>query len=104
MAERRIVQVNGEHLSENVSPSTLAENRRLSPDPFVRSFQQSFGEPPHRYWTGRRVDRAKTLLANPRASITRVALDVGFSTTSAFSATFHRVVGQTPTDYRRGLE
>jgi AraC-like DNA-binding protein len=31
-------------------------------------------------------------------------LDVGFSTTSAFSATFHRVAGQTPTDYRRGLE
>ena len=102
--ERRIVEFMEEHLAENISLSALAEIVRLSPYHFVRSFKQSFGEPPHRYWTGRRVDRAKTLLANPRASITRVALDVGFSTTSAFSATFHRVVGQTPTDYRRGLE
>jgi AraC family transcriptional regulator len=44
------------------------------------------------------------LLANPRTSITEIALDVGFRGTSAFSATFHRVTGQTPTDYRRNLE
>jgi AraC family transcriptional regulator len=43
-------------------------------------------------------------LANPRASITEIAFDVGFSAASVFSATFHRITGQTPTDYRRGLE
>jgi AraC family transcriptional regulator len=101
--ERRIIEFIEEHFAENVSLSSLAEIVRLSPYHFVRSFKQSFGEPPHRYWTGRRVDRAKTLLANPRPSITQVALDVGFSTTSAFSATFRRVVGRTPTDYRRRL-
>jgi AraC-like DNA-binding protein len=101
---RRVIEFMEEHLAENISLSALADIARLSPYHFVRSFKQSFGEPPHRYWTGRRIDRAKTLLANPRASITQIALDVGFGTTSAFSATFHRVVGQTPSDYRRGLE
>ena len=101
---RRVIEFMEEHLAENISLGALAEIARLSPYHFVRSFKQSFGEPPHRYWTGRRVDRAKTLLANPRASITQIALDVGFSTTSAFSATFRRVAGQTPTDYRRRLE
>jgi uncharacterized membrane protein YccC len=36
--------------------------------------------------------------------ITEIALGVGFRGTSAFSATFHRVTGKTPTDYRRDLE
>jgi hypothetical protein len=39
----------------------------------LRSFKQSFGEPPHRYWTARRIERAKALLANPRASITEIS-------------------------------
>jgi AraC-like DNA-binding protein len=52
----------------------------------------------------RRIERAKALLANPRASITEIAFDVGFAAASAFSATFHRITGQTPTDYRRHLE
>jgi AraC family transcriptional regulator len=93
-----------EHLSEEVSLNVLAELVRISPYHFLRSFKQSFGEPPYRYWTGRRIERAKALLANPRTSVTEIALGVGFRGTSAFSATFHRVTGKTPTDYRRDLE
>ena len=93
-----------EHLAENISLDVLAELVRLSPYHFLRSFKQSFGEPPHRYWTGQRIERAKALLADPHTSITNIAFDVGFSGTSAFSATFHRITGQTPTDYRRSLE
>lgn len=32
-------------------------------------------------------------------SVTRVALDVGYSSTAAFSAAFHRVMGDSPTQY-----
>ncbi len=102
--QKRVTDFLEEHLAEGVSLDALADLVRLSPYHFSRSFKQSFGEPPHRYWTRRRIERAKALLANPRASITEIALDVGFSATSAFSATFHRVTGQTPTDYRRSLE
>jgi AraC family transcriptional regulator len=102
--QKRIIEFMEAHLAEHVSLSTLAGLARLSPYHFVRSFKQSFGEPPHRYWAARRMDRAKTLLANPRPSVTEIAFDLGFSTTSAFSAAFHRVVGETPTDYRRTLE
>jgi AraC family transcriptional regulator len=77
---------------------------RLSPYHFLRCFKHDFGEPPHRYWAARRIERAKALLANPGASITEIASDVGFSATSAFSAAFRRLTGQTPTDYRRSLE
>src|SRR5215831_18631199 len=102
--QKRVMDFIEEHLSEDVSLDVLADLVRLSPYHFLRSFKQSFGEPPYRYWTGRRIERAKALLARPRTSVTEIALDVGFHGTSAFSATFHRVTGQTPTDYRRDLE
>jgi len=101
---KRVIDFMEAHLAEDISLNVLADLVRLSPYHFLRSFKQSFGEPPYRYWTERRIARAKTLLANPRASITEIAFDVGFSGTSAFSATFHRITGQTPTDYRRSLE
>jgi AraC family transcriptional regulator len=100
----RVIDFMEAHLAEDTSLNVLADLVRLSPYHFLRSFKQSFGQPPYRYWTRRRIARAKALLANPRSSITEIAFDVGFSGTSAFSATFHRITGQTPTDYRRGLE
>jgi AraC-like DNA-binding protein len=102
--QRRVIEFMEAHLADKVSLNDLAGLVRLSPYHFARSFKQSFGEPPHRYWTLRRIDRAKTLVANPRMSVTEIALELGFSTTSAFSATFHRVVGETPMSYRRSLE
>jgi AraC family transcriptional regulator len=102
--QRRIMEFMEEHLAENISLDRLAGLVRLSPYHFLRSFRRSFGQPPHRYWSGRRIERAKALLANPRASVTEIAFDVGFSGTSAFSATFRRTTGQTPTEFRRSLE
>jgi AraC-like DNA-binding protein len=86
-----LVQLMTKHaIVSNVSLNALADLVRLSPYHFLRCFKRSFGEPPQRYWTRRRIEHAKSLLGNPRASITEIALDVGFSATSAFSATFHR--------------
>jgi AraC family transcriptional regulator len=102
--QKRVLDFLEQHLVEDVSLKTLADLVRLSPYHFLRSFKQSFGETPHRYWTARRIERAKELLANPRVSITEIAFDVGFSGTSGFSTAFHRLTGQTPTEYRRSLE
>lgn len=102
--QKRVALFIEEHLADDISLGVLAGLVRLSPYHFLRSFKQSFGEPPYRYVTGRRIERAKTLLTNLRTSVTEVALGMGFSSTSAFSATFHRFAGQTPTDYRRSLE
>ena len=101
--QKRVAQFMEEHLAEDVSLGVLADLVRLSPYHFVRSFKQSFGEPPHRYWRTRRIERAKELLANPGVSITKIAFDVGFAGTSAFSSTFHRIAGVTPSAYRRSL-
>jgi AraC family transcriptional regulator len=90
-----------EHLAEPVSLADLAQLVNLSTYYFCRAFKQSFGVPPHRYHTLRRIDQAKILLANPDRSVTETALSLGFSETSSFSAAFRHTTGTTPTAYRR---
>jgi AraC family transcriptional regulator len=92
-----------EHLDDDISMTILAELARLSPFHFARVFKQSFGLPPQRYLTLRRIERAKELLRQPDLSVTRIGLNVGFSDTSSFSAAFRRETGVTPTDFRRVL-
>ncbi len=102
--QRRLVaQHVEEHLAERLPVSRLAKLARLSRYHFCRSFRHSFGLSPHRYHLHRRAERAKTLLANPTLSITDIALDLGFPEASTFSTTFRKLVGRTPTDYRRSL-
>jgi AraC-like DNA-binding protein len=92
-----------EHLSEQVSLDTLARLARLSTFHFCRAFKQSFGVPPHRYHTNRRIEQAKVMLAERTHSVTEIGLAVGFSETSSFTAVFRKVTGQTPSRYHRAL-
>jgi AraC family transcriptional regulator len=92
-----------EHLAEPIALATLAELAGLSPYHFCRAFKQSFGLPPHRYHTSRRIECAKALLAKPALSVTEIGMTVGFSETSSFSAAFRKATGLTPSAYHRGL-
>ncbi len=92
-----------EYLEEPILLSTLAGLVRLSPYYFCRAFKQSFGIPPHRYHTCRRIERAKALLAKPNPSVTEIGLGVGFSETSSFTAAFRKATGLTPSAYHRSL-
>jgi AraC family transcriptional regulator len=102
--QKRVAAYIEEHVADDIPLATLAELARLSPYHFCRSFKRSFGMPPHRYHASRRIERAKQLLANRELSVTTIALDVGFSETSTFTAAFHRLTGQTPSHYRRNLD
>jgi AraC family transcriptional regulator len=101
--ERTVVAYIEDHLAETISLATLAGLVDLSTFYFCRAFKQSFGMPPHRYHTMRRIERAKVLLATPSPSITDIGFTLGYSQTSTFSAAFRKATGQTPTSYHRSL-
>jgi AraC family transcriptional regulator len=102
--QKRVATYIEEHVADHVPLATLAELARLSPYHFSRSFKHSFGVPPHRYHATRRIERAKQLWANRDLSVTTIALRIGFSDTSSFTAAFYRVTGETPSHYRRNLD
>jgi len=102
--QKRVAQYVETHLSENISLATLADLARLSPYHFARAFKHSFGVPPHRYHLLRRMEQAKLLLGKSGASVTEIALQVGFHETSSFTAAFRKLTDHSPTEYRRSLD
>jgi AraC family transcriptional regulator len=102
--QKKLARYIEEHLAEELSLSSLARLVRLSPFHFSRAFKESFGMPPHRYLTSRRIERAKALLVKRKLSVTEIGFDVGFSETSSFTSAFRKVTGETPTEYRRSRE
>lgn len=79
----------------------LAEAGRLlgaTPSHLVRCFSAEYGIAPHRYLTGRRLDRARRLLlAGERAA--DVAVAVGFHDQAHLTRHFRRLLGTTPAAY-----
>jgi AraC family transcriptional regulator len=101
--QKRVAEYIDEHLAEDIPLATLASIARLSLFHFARAFKQSFGVPPHRYHATRRIARAKSLLAEPAQSVTEIAFGLGFHELSSFTATFRKLAGTTPSQYRRSL-
>jgi AraC family transcriptional regulator len=90
-----------ENVADEITLATMAQLARLSPYHFSRAFKQTFGMPPHRFHMHRRIERAKSLLRSPVASVTSVGMALGFSEPSAFSTAFRKATGMSPTGFRR---
>jgi len=88
---------------EGVALPVAARALGAHPTHLVRSFGAEFGIPPHRYLTGRRLDRARQLLlAGERAA--DVAVAVGFHDQAHLTRHFRRLLGVTPTAYARSAQ
>jgi AraC family transcriptional regulator len=72
----------------------------VSPVYLTQVFQEVEGLPLYRYQLQRRLARALDLLGD-YIDLTRLALDLGFSSHSHFSAAFKRAYGQTPSEFQR---
>ena len=83
---------------------TLARIAHVSEAHFIRTFRATFGETPHRYLQRRRIERAMFLLRTSSRSVTDVCFDVGFNSLGTFSRTFREIVGESPSEYRRGSD
>jgi AraC family transcriptional regulator len=100
---RRTIDLLESDLAQTPSLAQLAAHVGLNPTHFCTAFRQSTGLPPHRYLLNRRVAHAKSLMVNPRLSLTEIALRSGFGSSSRFTTGFRRIDGRTPSAYRRGL-
>ncbi|MDO3703130.1 AraC family transcriptional regulator [Micromonospora sp. C28SCA-DRY-2] len=87
--------------AQQLDVRALARSASVSPSYFSRSFKAAFGETPYQYLMSRRMERAKALLRAGDLPVTEICLAVGFTSLGSFSAQFRRVVGESPTAYRR---
>ena len=90
-----------EHLDAPIGLRELAALSGMSQAHFSRAFKASTGVPPHRWQLHTRVERAQQLLLRADVSLADVALQLGFVDQSHLTRVFRRVVGATPSAWRR---
>jgi len=99
---RRIIE-RMRSFSSDLSLQALASESGYSRVHFIRMFKAATGYSPHNYLLNLKLERARELLKNPSMSLIDIALDCGFSSHSHLSRLFHKIVGVTPSAYRRSL-
>jgi AraC-like DNA-binding protein len=50
-----------------------------------------------------RIERAKRRLLDPAERITEIAYDIGYQSLSQFNRSFLRIVGESPTQFRKRM-
>lgn len=97
----RVVDHIQSHLAEPMDLATLASVACFSTYHFHRLFHGWMGETIHDFIFRLRVERAATqLVYNPRKSITEIALDCGFSSSSTFARAFRTFHGMSASEWR----
>jgi AraC-like DNA-binding protein len=89
---------------DSTSIGGLAHELGMSPFQFIRAFSALFGSTPHQLRIAAKIEHAKQLLASSQRSVTRVCMELGFSSLGSFSSSFARRVGKSPSRYREEPE
>ena len=84
----------------DVSVATMAQEAGLEERTFLRRFRSATGLKPTEYCQHLRVGKARQMLEFTNGTIDHIAWTVGYQDPSAFRATFKKITGLAPSDYR----
>jgi AraC-like DNA-binding protein len=90
-----------EKAAQNLDLEVLAEQLNVSYSWFRKVFREYTGYPPAKYFMMVKLHRAQYLLVNTQESIKEIAFSLGFKSPEHFYTTFRRVMGSTPSIYRK---
>jgi AraC-like DNA-binding protein len=89
------------NLHRTIRIRDLSAVARRSPAHFARKFKLAIGESPHAYLVRSRLEKACHLMTTSPASLSEIALSVGFSDQAHLSRLFRQAFGQSPAKWRR---
>ncbi|MEM8874007.1 MAG: AraC family transcriptional regulator [Planctomycetota bacterium] len=87
--------------SRVMSVDELADVAGLSVSRFHERFVQETGYAPADWCARQRIAHAKRMLRESDKTVTIIAMDCGFASSQYFATAFRKIVGITPTAYRR---
>lgn len=97
-----VLQFINDNLSQDIDLHHIADRLNYSYDRFRHIFKIHTGLSPHQYILNARIERARFLMdLNPQLSLSRIALECGFTSASQFSNIFRTKTGISPTAYRK---
>lgn len=89
------------NFAHTISDETLACQLGLSTSHFRHLFREATGQPFHRYVVSVRLERARRMLVEGDAPVSKIAAVVGFVSMSHFSRAFFNRFAASPTQMRR---
>jgi AraC-like DNA-binding protein len=89
-------------LQYNWTIEAMCDQLHYSPPHLHRLCQAQFGKSPIQKLIHLRIERAKSLLLNTRWPVQQVASYVGYTNIFNFSKSFKKLVGVSPSEFRRG--
>ncbi len=87
------------NLDTKITLKDVAKVAYMSPSHFSRIFKQETGKTPMDYLSLIRMERVKKLLLAGDKSITEIAVECGFGSSSYLSACFHKKFKISPSAY-----
>jgi AraC-like DNA-binding protein len=97
----RTIEVMANNLGMHVSIHELAATAHMSQAYYAQQFRRYIGDNPRSYFNRLKISKACEYLRQTNAKVESVARLVGYEDAFYFSRLFHRLVGCTPTDFRR---
>ena len=93
-----------ENMSDNFTQEELSEQFEIPLTTMKSCFRSVYGTSIGAWLTGFRMNRAAEMLINDRnKSAAEIAGLVGYDSASKFAATFKRIMGRTPIEYRKDI-
>ena len=96
-----VCQYLNQNLASGISLEMAASYAGFSKFHFSRLFKDFVGMSFSQYVTMQRVHKAKLLLLTTQASITDIAMEAGFNSSSTFNRVFYQYEKMSPTDFRQ---
>lgn len=90
-----------QHLDESLPLGAVAHEAGLSESHFCRLFKEATGLTLTDYVNRCRIEHAKKELLKSDRRVSEIAFEVGYQSLSQFNRSFARIVGQSPTLWRR---
>ena len=98
-----VLQWMANHLNADLSLEKIARRAAMSTRTLSRRFREQVGTTPLQWLLTQRIRRAQQLLETSDLSVERIATKVGFDSATNLRERFARVVGTSPTAYRRAF-
>lgn len=92
-----------DHICEELSIDLLASLCNLSVSQFKHKFKSQMGISPRDFINSQKIEFSKSLLLEDK-TVTEIAMELGFNTSTYFSTVFKRYTTCTPLEYRKNID
>lgn len=98
---RKTIQFINDNLENKLEVTKLADIAGFDVAYYSRLFKEHLGVSPYQFILKRKIERAEALLTTTNIKISEIAYELGFQSHASFTASFHKINGNTPDDFRK---